>query len=51
MSSSHFKRDFAELAGIMLGATLALYVFGTLVRVLFGITVCEKGFQRLFLRT
>ncbi len=39
MSSSHLKRDFAELAGIMLGATLALYVLGTLVRVLFGITV------------
>jgi vacuolar iron transporter family protein len=39
MSSSHFSRDFAELAGIMLGATCALYLFGTLVRVLFGITV------------
>ena len=39
MTSSHFKRDFIELAGIMLGATLALFVFGTTVRILFGITV------------
>ncbi len=39
MSSSHFKRDFTELAGIMLGATFALFLFGTVVRILFGIMV------------
>lgn len=39
MSESSFKKDFAELAGIMLGATLALYLFGSLVRLLFGIAV------------
>jgi len=39
MSLSNFKRDFVELAGIMLGATFALFLFGTMVRVLFGITV------------
>lgn len=39
MSESGFAKDFAELAGIMLGATLALYIFGTIIRVLLGITV------------
>ena len=36
---SRFLREFSELAGVMLGATFALYVFGSIVRVLFGITI------------
>jgi vacuolar iron transporter family protein len=39
VSSSSFIRDFSELAGVMLGATVALYAFGTLIRSVFGITV------------
>jgi VIT1/CCC1 family predicted Fe2+/Mn2+ transporter len=39
MTEGHFRRDFTELAGIMLGATLALYAFGTVIRLLLGITV------------
>jgi vacuolar iron transporter family protein len=39
VTSSNFKRDFSELAGVMLGATVALYAFGTLIRSVFGITV------------
>ena len=36
---SRFLREFSVLAGVMLGATLALYVFGSVVRALFGITI------------
>jgi len=39
ISTSSFLRDFSELAGIMLGATVALYVFGSFIRALLGITV------------
>jgi VIT1/CCC1 family predicted Fe2+/Mn2+ transporter len=39
VSQSHFLRDFAELAGIMLGATVALFFFGLLIRSVFGITI------------
>jgi vacuolar iron transporter family protein len=39
MSSAHFTKDFLELAGIMLGATFALFIFGTVIRILLGITV------------
>jgi VIT1/CCC1 family predicted Fe2+/Mn2+ transporter len=36
---SRFLREFAELAGVMLGATFALYVFGTAIRAVFGISI------------
>jgi vacuolar iron transporter family protein len=36
---SRFLREFSELAGVMLGATIALFFFGTVVRAVFGITV------------
>ena len=36
---SRFLREFSELAGVMLGATVALYVFGTVIRAIFGITI------------
>jgi vacuolar iron transporter family protein len=36
---SRFVREFSELAGVMLGATVALYVFGTIVRAAFGISI------------
>jgi vacuolar iron transporter family protein len=39
LSGGRFARDFAELAGVMLGATLVLYVFGNLIRLAFGITI------------
>lgn len=39
ISQAHFLRDFAELAAIMLGATAALYVFGLLIKSVFGITI------------
>jgi|SRR5579872_3493711 len=39
VSKSHFVRDFSELAGIMLGASAALFVFGLLIRSVFGITI------------
>lgn len=39
ISSASFKRDFMELSGIMLGASLALYLFGQLVRTFLGITI------------
>jgi VIT1/CCC1 family predicted Fe2+/Mn2+ transporter len=39
ISDSSFVRDFSELAGIMLGATVVLYFFGLLVRSIFGITI------------
>ncbi|MDA4118915.1 MAG: rubrerythrin family protein [Thaumarchaeota archaeon] len=37
VSGTSFLRDFGELAGIMLGATVALYLFGTVVGSLLGI--------------
>jgi VIT1/CCC1 family predicted Fe2+/Mn2+ transporter len=39
ISGGRFFRDFSELAGIMLGATFALYVFGNVIRIVFGITI------------
>jgi VIT1/CCC1 family predicted Fe2+/Mn2+ transporter len=39
MVGSRFVREFTELAGVMLGATAALYVFGSIVRAVFGITI------------
>jgi vacuolar iron transporter family protein len=39
VSSSSFRRDFSELAGVMLGATVALYAFGTLLKSVFGISI------------
>jgi vacuolar iron transporter family protein len=36
---SRFLREFSELAGVMLGATVALYAFGSIIRVLFGISI------------
>ncbi len=39
VSQSHFLRDFGELAGIMLGASAALFLFGLLIRSVFGITI------------
>jgi VIT1/CCC1 family predicted Fe2+/Mn2+ transporter len=36
---SRFLREFSELAGVMLGATFALYVFGSAIRAVFGITI------------
>ncbi len=39
ISNSHFLRDFSELAGITLGATAALFVFGLVIRSIFGITI------------
>ncbi len=38
LSDENFLRDFGELAGIMLGATAALYLIGMLVRIVFHIT-------------
>jgi VIT1/CCC1 family predicted Fe2+/Mn2+ transporter len=39
ISGGRFLRDFSELAGVMLGATFALYVFGNVIRLAFGITI------------
>ncbi|MCL5068441.1 MAG: rubrerythrin family protein, partial [Thaumarchaeota archaeon] len=39
ISGAHFLRDFSELAGIMFGATVALYLFGEAMRAYFGITI------------
>ncbi len=39
VSQGRFLRDFTELAGIMLGASAALFVFGLLIRSVFGITI------------
>jgi VIT1/CCC1 family predicted Fe2+/Mn2+ transporter len=36
---SRFVREFSELAGVMLGATFALYIFGIVIRAVFGITI------------
>lgn len=39
VSQGKFAKDFLELVGITLGATVALYFFGELVRSIFGITI------------
>ncbi len=39
VSGRAFKRQFTELAGIILGATAALYVAGLVIRTIFGITI------------
>ena len=39
ISNESFKRNFGELAGVMLGATLALYIFGLVIRSVFEITI------------
>ncbi|HUI01258.1 MAG TPA: VIT1/CCC1 family protein [Nitrososphaerales archaeon] len=39
ISSGKFVKDFSELAGVMLGATVALFIFGNIIRALFGITI------------
>jgi VIT1/CCC1 family predicted Fe2+/Mn2+ transporter len=39
ISDGNFRRDFGELSGIMLGASLALYIFGQLVRTFLGISI------------
>jgi VIT1/CCC1 family predicted Fe2+/Mn2+ transporter len=39
ITSSNFKKDFIELVLIMVAATVALFVFGIVIRHVFGITV------------
>lgn len=39
ISGANFARDFGELAGIMLGASAALFIFGLVIRSVFGITI------------
>ncbi len=39
ISARKFKRQFAEIAGIILAASLALYIAGTLIRQLLGIPI------------
>ena len=39
ISNAKFLRDFTELAGIMLGASGALFVFGLFIRSVLGITI------------
>jgi vacuolar iron transporter family protein len=39
LSDERFLRDFGELAGVMLGATAALYLVGMAVRILLHITI------------
>ncbi len=39
ISDKPFRRDFLEITGIMFGATFALYVLGTVIRYVFGITI------------
>lgn len=39
MSETNFKKDFIELASVMFGATIALYLIGSILRSLFGLTV------------
>ena len=39
ISGSSFKKDFSELAGIMLAATVALFLFGLVIRHALGITI------------
>jgi VIT1/CCC1 family predicted Fe2+/Mn2+ transporter len=39
ISGSVFRKDFIEVTSIMLGATIALYALGTIIRYLTGITI------------
>jgi vacuolar iron transporter family protein len=39
ISDKPFTRDFLEMTGIMLGATAALYVLGTVIHILFHISI------------
>jgi VIT1/CCC1 family predicted Fe2+/Mn2+ transporter len=39
ISEKPFTRDFLEMTGIMLGATVALYILGTVIHLLFHITI------------
>jgi VIT1/CCC1 family predicted Fe2+/Mn2+ transporter len=39
IASKPFRRDFLEIVAIMFGATLALYILGTVIRFAFGITI------------
>lgn len=39
ISEKPFTRDFLEMTGIMLGATVALYILGTVIHILFHITI------------
>jgi VIT1/CCC1 family predicted Fe2+/Mn2+ transporter len=39
ISARKFKRQFAEIAGIIMAASFALYIAGTLIRQLFGIVI------------
>ena len=39
ISGAVFRKDFIEITGIMLGATLALYLLGTAIRYFTGITI------------
>jgi VIT1/CCC1 family predicted Fe2+/Mn2+ transporter len=39
MSESSLKKDFSELAGIMLGTTIVLFVMGFVIRHVFGISI------------
>jgi hypothetical protein len=39
ISARKFKRQFGEIAGIILAASLALYIAGTLIRQLLGIVI------------
>lgn len=39
ISGSNFRRDFAEVTSIMIGATVALYLLGTMIRYFTGLKV------------
>lgn len=39
ISNQRFAKNFGELTGIMFAATIALYVFGTVIQILTGITL------------
>jgi VIT1/CCC1 family predicted Fe2+/Mn2+ transporter len=39
IAGTRFRKDFAEVTGIMLGATVALYALGTVIRYLTGMTI------------
>jgi VIT1/CCC1 family predicted Fe2+/Mn2+ transporter len=39
ISGAAFRKDFIEITSIMFGATVALYLIGTVIRYLVGITI------------
>lgn len=39
VSGGNFRKDFSELAGVMIGATIALFLLGLVIRHVFGITI------------